>query len=155
MKDFLPTSRAFSVRRDFSKFRSRNPGLRHSTRMKWKSVLSPYKHLTFVSMITFCAQLLVFDETFAQPDVCAVVNCSVVGLSVLTSMFQRAASHFTVLIFAEVGLRVNVLQPNPISTRRLIFLQLCVNCSISSLFHDFTNKEKQHKKPLRNKQTNC
>ena len=57
---------------------------------------SQYNHLTFVSMITFCAQLLVFDATFAQPDVCEVVNCSVVGLSVLTSMFQRAASHFAV-----------------------------------------------------------
>jgi len=155
MKVFLRTSRAFSVRWDLSKFRSSNPGLRHSTRMKWKSVLSPYNHLTVVSMTTFCAQLLVFDKTFTQPDVCAVVNCSVVGLSVLTSMFQRAASQFAVM----TALRWPVYEcvvGHPLFQRADCYFSSSV-WTVPSVhcFMTLLTKRSNTKKPLRNKQTNC
>jgi len=66
-KVFLRTLCAFSILVSFGKIRSSNPGVRQP--------IQPHTY----------ARLLIFDETFAQPDF-AVVNCSDVVMSVFYSL---------------------------------------------------------------------
>jgi len=51
---------------------------------------------------TFSA-LLLFDETFAQPDVFVVVNCSTVALSVLLRCFNAQPYIFAVVNCADLA----------------------------------------------------
>jgi len=54
---------------------------------------------------TFSAQLLVFDETLAQPDF-AIVNCSDVGMSVSFLCFNAQPDIFVLMNCCVVALMV-------------------------------------------------